>query len=176
MLQAVDAGAKRVIGYEANGGFLTASPIHIHGKTLHPLPTRDAVIVHLSILCTSVLKNVPVSQLVAALPQRFTASDRLQAFPTETSNAKIGALQKGGRKAIQTSFGMLGPVVGMDNTDGLRMTFESGEILHLRPSGNAPELRCYTEADSEVRAREINVIGIQVLETWRDPGTTTSEL
>jgi phosphomannomutase len=26
----------------------------------------------------------------------------------------------------------------------------------LRPSGNAPELRCYTEADSEARARALN--------------------
>jgi phosphomannomutase len=168
MLQAVATGAKRVVGYEANGGFLTASPIQVHGKTLDPLPTRDTVIVHLSILCTSVLKNVPVSQLVAALPQRFTASDRLQAFPTETSNAKIAELRKGGSKAIQASFGMLGPVVGIDNTDGLRMTFESGEVVHLRPSGNAPELRCYTEANSEARAKEINIIGIRVLETWRD--------
>jgi phosphomannomutase len=168
MLQAVDAGAKRVVGYEANGGFLTASPIHIHGKALDPLPTRDAVIVHLSILCTSVMKGVSISELSAALPQRFTASDRLKAFPTETSNAKIKALQKGGSKAIQTAFAMLGPVAGMDNTDGLRITFESGEVLHLRPSGNAPELRCYTEADSEARAKEINGIGLEVLETWRD--------
>jgi phosphomannomutase len=168
MLKAVDAGAKRIVGYEANGGFLTASPIHIHGKTLDPLPTRDAVIVHLSILCTSVIKNVPISKLVTALPQRFTASDRLQSFPTETSNAKIKSLQKGGSKAIQASFGMLGPVAGTNNTDGLRITFESGEVVHLRPSGNAPELRCYTEADSEARAKEINGIGLEVLETWRD--------
>ena len=168
MLQAVDAGAKRVVGYEANGGFLTASPIQVYGKTLSPLPTRDPVIVHLSILCTSVMKNATVSKLVAAMPQRFTASDRLKAFPSEKSHAKIGELLEGGSKAIQASFGMLGHVAGIDNTDGLRITFSSGEILHLRPSGNAPELRCYTEADSEARAKEINMIGLQVLETWRE--------
>jgi phosphomannomutase len=27
--------------------------------------------------------------------------------------------------------------------------------VHLRPSGNAPELRCYAEADDESRARAL---------------------
>jgi phosphomannomutase len=39
--------------------------------------------------------------------------------------------------------------------DGLRITFENEEVIHLRPSGNAPEFRCYSEADNEQRAREI---------------------
>jgi phosphomannomutase len=43
----------------------------------------------------------------------------------------------------------------MDHTDGLRLTSEDGEIIHLRPSGNAPELRCYCEAASPIRARQL---------------------
>ena len=39
-------------------------------------------------------------------------------------------------------------VAGVDTTDGLRITLADGCIVHLRPSGNAPELRCYAEADS----------------------------
>ncbi|HEX7622341.1 MAG TPA: hypothetical protein VF400_02140 [Anaeromyxobacteraceae bacterium] len=39
--------------------------------------------------------------------------------------------------------------------DGLRVTLASGDIVHLRPSGNAPELRCYGEADSPERAAEL---------------------
>ena len=35
------------------------------------------------------------------------------------------------------------------------MTFESGRILHIRPSGNAPELRCYVEAESAEAARAV---------------------
>lgn len=42
------------------------------------------------------------------------------------------------------------------STDGVRFTVDTGEIVHLRPSGNAPELRCYTEAGSAGRAAEIN--------------------
>src|SRR3546814_9865884 len=43
----------------------------------------------------------------------------------------------------------------VDTTDGLRLTARSGEIVHLRPSGNAPELRCYSEADTPERARKL---------------------
>jgi phosphomannomutase len=46
-------------------------------------------------------------------------------------------------------------VVSVDATDGLRMTLESGDIIHLRPSGNAPELRCYAESDSLDKASQI---------------------
>jgi phosphomannomutase len=168
MLRAVDEGGKTVVGYEANGGFLTASPIPVNGGMLEPLPTRDAVIVHLGILCASAQRDLPISRLMAELPQRFTASDKLKEFPTERSNAKIMKLLEGGSQAIETSFRELGSVAGIDNTDGLRMTFATGEILHLRPSGNAPELRCYSEADSEARAKEVNEVGLRVMETWRD--------
>ena len=36
-----------------------------------------------------------------------------------------------------------------------RMTFANGDIVHLRPSGNAPELRCYAESESVERATEL---------------------
>ncbi len=61
-----------------------------------------------------------------------------------------------------------GPVAGLDFTDGLRITFLSGEIAHLRPSGNAPELRAYTEAGSPERAAEMNAICMGILVGWRD--------
>jgi len=47
---------------------------------------------------------------------------------------------------------LCGKPVDMNQIDGLRITFANGEIVHLRPSGNAPELRCYAEADNQERA------------------------
>jgi phosphomannomutase len=32
------------------------------------------------------------------------------------------------------------------SSSGLRITLADGRVAHLRPSGNAPELRCYAEA------------------------------
>ena len=167
MHRAVDDGAKSVVGYEANGGFLTASPIALEGGVLEPLPTRDPVIIHLSIICESIRMNGPISGLSSSLPQRFTASGRLKEFPLEKSHAKIAELTAGGGAAIEAMFPEFGAVTGTDTTDGLRITFANDEILHLRPSGNAPELRCYTEASSEDRTWEINRLGIRTLGKWR---------
>ena len=40
----------------------------------------------------------------------------------------------------------------VDRTDGLRIYFESGDVIHLRPSGNADEFRVYACAGSRERA------------------------
>jgi phosphomannomutase len=48
-----------------------------------------------------------------------------------------------------------GDVVSIDETDGLRVLFASGDIVHLRPSGNAPELRCYAESTTVDQAKQL---------------------
>jgi phosphomannomutase len=157
-------GKEAVVGYEANGGFLTADSLIVGEGRLQPLPTRDAVIVILSILMLSRQRAVPVSGLLDLLPQRFTHSDRLKDFPTEQSRSLIGGFSSGGKDAIERVFGeTFGRVQETDETDGLRIFFDSGEVVHLRPSGNAPELRCYNEANSAGRAREMNRICMEIL-------------
>jgi phosphomannomutase len=160
MQQATDAGAKRVVGYEANGGFLLNSDIETGGKKLRALPTRDAVIVMLGILLLAKAQRKTVSQLAASLPARFTASDRLKNFATEKSQAILAQFNSGSeaadKTAIEKMFGEIcGAVASLNRTDGLRIVFANEEIIHLRPSGNAPEFRCYAEAESDERAREI---------------------
>jgi phosphomannomutase len=58
---------------------------------------------------------------------------------------------------LNSHFGdIAGAVTHVDLTDGIRMTTETGAILHLRRSGNAPELRCYSESDTAEHAADIN--------------------
>jgi phosphomannomutase len=160
MAEATAAGAKRVVGYEANGGFLLNSEIEAHGRKLGALPTRDAVIVILGILLLAKQQGKKVSALAASLPARFTASDRIKNFATEKSRAVLANFDSGSetadKLAVEKMFGEIcGPVATLNRTDGLRITFASEEIIHLRPSGNAPEFRCYAEAKTDERAREI---------------------
>jgi phosphomannomutase len=56
----------------------------------------------------------------------------------------------------------LGDITNIDETDGVRLTFEGGEIVHLRPSGNAPELRCYAESSTEDGAERLVSNGLDV--------------
>ncbi|EKE9086348.1 phosphomannomutase, partial [Escherichia coli] len=46
-------------------------------------------------------------------------------------------------------------VAKVNELDGLRIIFDNNDIIHLRASGNAPELRCYVESDDERRAKSI---------------------
>ena len=168
----LERGASPVVGYEANGGFLLASDVWRDGRPLAALPTRDALIVVVSILQMTREQGRSVSQLASDLPQRYTASDRIKAFPTAISRSRLGALVSGDpardKAAVEGIFrDAFGEVASLDVTDGLRITFKSNEIAHLRPSGNAPELRAYTEADSPERAQEMNRVCMGILAGWR---------
>lgn len=172
-MQALKArGVAPVVGYEANGGFLTASDIEHQGRRLPALPTRDAVIVVVTLIGTARANQQPLSALAQSLPARFTESDRLKDFPSELSAERLAAFQTGDaeadRAALEAMFAAeFGPVSALDQTDGLRMTLANGDILHLRPSGNAPELRVYSEAESSARARELSQRCLAMLERWR---------
>ena len=165
MMEATAGGSKRVVGYEANGGFLLNSDIETGGKILRSLPTRDAVIVMLGILLLAKAQRKTVSELAASLPARFTASDRLKNFATEKSAAILAKFNSGSEAAdkieIEKMFtGICGSVATLHRTDGLRIVFQDEEIIHLRPSGNAPEFRCYAEAATDERAREITALAL----------------
>ena len=56
--------------------------------------------------------------------------------------------------ALLESLG-LGKVKSVCKTDGFRLTAETGDVVHLRPSGNAPELRCYVESTLESVALQL---------------------
>ncbi|OYY94952.1 MAG: phosphomannomutase [Hydrogenophilales bacterium 28-61-23] len=148
-------GAQRVVGFEANGGFLVGSRLEKSGRALQPLPTRDAVLPILALLAAARELGIPLSQLPARLPPRFTASDRIQNFATEKSRQLLETLA-GSETELRDFLAPLGvEPAGIDQTDGLRISLANGEIVHLRPSGNAPELRCYAEAEHQARAGEL---------------------
>lgn len=144
-----------VVGYEANGGFLLGSEVTLNGRRLAALKTRDAVLPMILLLTTAREQGSRISDLVAALPKRYSVSDRLQDVNVDACSELLARLA-----ADPTGFRRLGrnrlpPVVAVDLTDGVQARLESGDFLHLRLSGNAPELRCYAEASTPGRAAEL---------------------
>ena len=51
-------------------------------------------------------------------------------------------------------------IARLNYIDGVRIIFTNGDVSHVRPSGNADELRIYAVADSQIRADEIARRGV----------------
>ncbi|MBD3842779.1 MAG: phosphomannomutase, partial [Campylobacterales bacterium] len=140
---------KSFAGFEANGGFLLGSTLKYDGNELDALPTRDALLPLVVLASFIVKEQMPLSKFTQSLPQRFTSSDRIQEFSRENS---LKLIEEGlsNPNALLMQFGLENlKVVDINQIDGLRLTLNDGVIVHLRPSGNAPELRCYVETNSQ---------------------------
>lgn len=135
---------KTVAGFEANGGFMLGSNCEFNGSTLAPLPTRDALLPFLVLLAAAIEENSSMSELLASLPERYTASDRLTEIPREKSLELLEEIRQQPDKFLD-SLGISTKLQSLNETDGMRLILEDGSIVHLRPSGNAPELRIYVE-------------------------------
>ena len=93
-------------------------------------------------------------------------SDRIENFPLQESKKILERYKD--INYIEDDFGdIFGDVLSVDDTDGLRVTFANNDVLHLRPSGNAPEFRCYNESDSLVRVSDLQQMSIRRLKELR---------
>jgi len=153
---------RNIAGYEANGGFLLGTKVIRDDKWLDALPTRDAVIVLLSILAMSIENKRSIQSLVAELPRRFTASNSIKDIPTEISLKSISDIELI-KNDLEDTFGKIYEVNEMDGT---RIIFENGNIVHFRPSRNSPEFREYTESETEEKAKELSQKAIKLIRKW----------
>ncbi len=80
---------RRVVGWEANGGFMTGSDIDKGGRRLTALPTRDAALPIVSALFASVERGLPLVELFSELPPRFSKAGLIDQFPQEAGRALI---------------------------------------------------------------------------------------
>lgn len=114
-------GDARVAGYEANGGFLLGTPVAGPAGPLAPLMTRDCLLPMLAPLARAVAAGVPLADLVADLPPRFTAADRLQGIAPEASAALLERLSDDA-DARAAFFATSAAEAGVDRTDDLRVS------------------------------------------------------
>ncbi|SLN56605.1 phosphomannomutase [Roseisalinus antarcticus] len=146
--------AAPVVGYEANGGFLLGFAAQGPAGPLAPLMTRDSLLPIIAPLVRARAAGLALADLVASMPGRFTASNRVEGIATETSRAFLEEMTSD--PVARAAFFEDEPAeASVDLTDGLRVTFQGGDVVHLRPSGNAPEFRCYAEADDRETAEAL---------------------
>jgi len=197
MAEAMQRGRRAVVGWEANGGFLTGSDIVRDGKTLHALPTRDAILPILGTLFSAFGSGLAVTDLFDRLPRRFSRAALLRNFkralslqivkrfspsssrisdvmfdatairPLDIAGKLVADVQPQSLWAIKDDLEKFftpalgfGPVGRLNYTDGVRIYFTNGDVAHVRPSGNADELRIYAVADTQSRADAITASGV----------------
>ena len=123
----------------------------------------------LSLLSMGCQEHKSLSQLVEALPPRFTQSGLLRQCPNELGKQLVESFRAGGAEKAEKIFKeAFGPVESLNFTDGARIFFASGDIVHLRPSGNAPEFRCYTESATEEQAVANNEKALKIIDEKRE--------
>ncbi len=142
------ANPGRTVGYEANGGVLLGFSASGPAGDLPPLLTRDAVLPLIAPLWQARRTNRSLADLRRDWPDRYTASGRLQAVRDEAQRRIMEQLES----APEWIHPALAAIAETDRTDGVRLTLAEGRILHFRPSGNAPEFRCYAEAETPEEA------------------------
>jgi phosphomannomutase len=169
---AIQCGKRGVCGWEANGGFLTGSEFARNGAVLSPLPTRDAALPILSVLFAAKEGGLPLVDLFGQLPARFSRAALLKQFPRSVALEILARLspQSAEEAEIEDKRGRLaeffpsargfGKIINIDTTDGMRIRFDNGDVAHVRPSGNADELRIYAVADTQARADVIAAMGV----------------
>ena len=161
MQDARSKGKKRICGWEANGGFLTGSDIERDGATLTALPTRDAILPILGTLFAAAGKGLRLVELFALLPKRFSRAALLEQFPRAAGLKLVEFLSPGSDLARFFTPAMgFSKISHVDYTDGVRVLFDNGDVAHVRPSGNADELRIYAVADTQDRADAIAAMGV----------------
>lgn len=152
--------AAKVVGFEANGGFL----LGFDTGSLSPLMTRDSLLPILAPLVAAKAQGKTIVELIDALPPVFTASDRVQEIDRSKAAELLDRLINDAASRA-TFFAQTGVIAEVDLTDGLRIKTTDGEVVHLRPSGNAPEFRVYAQAASAQRALRIVAAYMERLET-----------
>ena len=160
MNAATAGGAALVVGFEANGGVLLGSTLR-GKKSLPALPTRDAMLPILCVLTEVRKRGARLSKIAAGFGFRATSSGRLENVAPDRSRQFLSRLAEN-RAYADALFSELGGIAAVDMLDGIRLFAATGEIVHFRASGNAPELRCYVEADRERRANDLLVWGLEL--------------
>ncbi len=167
MNAAMADGEAGVMGFEANGGTLTATAFTVNETTLQPLPTRDSFLPILATLHAVAASGKPLSQVAAGYRLPFAAADRLENFALATSGALMAHL-----RASEANLGAflapIGTVASTSDIDGLRVMLADGRMIHFRPSGNAPEMRCYVEAGSEDEAKALLLQGLDLIRNFAE--------
>ncbi|MHA7774455.1 phosphomannomutase [Roseibium sp. M-1] len=175
-MEAIAANGKSaVVGFEANGGVLLQSGFDCGNAHFEALPTRDCFVPILATLKKLATSGEDLESVAGSYGLNTALADRLEDYATERSASLISYLTQT-KENLRDFLAPLGSLVSINTVDGLRVTLDGERIIHLRPSGNAPEMRCYVEAATEAEAEALLSDGLNLLAAWTGPNVLQERL
>jgi phosphomannomutase len=139
-----------LLGFEESGGI--GFPGHI--------PERDGIAAGLMLLELLATERVSVNKLVSRLEKRFGPHryGRIDThFPLEKRSALMEFLKSNPPPKLLRS-----PVTNVKTYDGVKFIAQDTSWLMLRGSGTEPILRIYAEAKSDLDAKKLLKLGIEL--------------
>jgi len=130
------------------------------------LPTRDCFLPVLAVLYEAAKSKAALSAVAASYKLPFAMADRLENFANERSAALMAFIRQSPDN-LASFLKPIGVPATVSDIDGLRVTLEDKSIIHFRPSGNAPEMRCYVEAADETASTTLLQAGLKAIETFK---------
>lgn len=165
MNTAIAAGDRAVMGFEANGGVLLGSSFTTPNATVSALATRDSFLPILATLLLVAEERRPLSEIAAGFRLPYALADRLENTAVEKSAALMAHLRSA-RQSLDAFMAPVGTVSDISDIDGLRITLTDRSIVHFRPSGNAPEMRCYIESEDATTAASLLEKSLALVRNW----------
>ncbi|OGT38291.1 MAG: mannose-1-phosphate guanylyltransferase/mannose-6-phosphate isomerase [Gammaproteobacteria bacterium RIFCSPHIGHO2_12_FULL_38_14] len=177
MLDLIKDGETNVLGFESNGGVLVGSEFIFDERNLEPLPTRDAILPILLILSYLNKNQLKIHDFIQNNIFSYTVSDSLKFILPYHTESFFSFLTQNNTIAenIKLFFKQDEPIEKIELLDGMAIYFENGEMIYLRQSGNSPELRCYTESNTEAKAKKLNNRCMILIKQWMDNMTKPHE-
>lgn len=169
MQRAAESGFRRVVGFEANGGLLVGTSVAVGARELAPLPTRDSILPILCAFASARETSLPLSKLVDSLGLPVCVSGRIENYPRADSDRLMRRL-RASPDNIRDFLGRMGNASRVEDIDGLQIHLDDGGMIHLRPSGNAPEMRCYASAPTGERAQALLAGGLAEIRRFSEGG------
>ena len=161
MKELIEKGEQNVVGFETNGGFIVGSKFR--KKNIDSLMTRDCMVPILAILYSAAKNKRVVSEVCADYMLPSALGKTIKNIDAERSQKLISLFDQD-ENTVSEILKPIGSIKMIDRLDGIRIDFYEGCVFHIRPSGNAPEIRLYAEAEFECEAMQILETGAALVE------------
>lgn len=127
------------------------------GTWLHPefCMCPDGILSALKVV-EMVSDQGPLSELLASIPEYPTMREKLPC-----PNEKKDMIMESAESELEACFN---DTSNVNNIDGIRITFEDGSWVLVRPSGTEPYIRITLEGRTKTRAEEIKNISTEFIE------------